>query len=431
MIEQATGASLRLRSRTTAVVGGLGLLAVVCLYAADGSRTGAYVSSGAATPRAAAPAAVSAPAISEVPFPLALDGQRPSADAEAAVLHDLTAMSPYAGLAYLDKRAKDLQSFGISGEEIEATRQVLEIAWNRDMVGKATGRAGAVTMKLGEARWQQAGLAAALAMALSVPMPAAAGPFTRSEIDSLTYEQIKGTGLANTCPRVEGGSAQDSISISGGKYRMESFCLEPTSFQVLEDKLTKNGVITEAVNTKVTTRQTYTLTGIEGSLASEGGKVVFQEQDGIDYAPSTVQMPGGERVPFLFTVKDLRASSTSGPGSAIDTTSTFKGDFKVPSYRTGLFLDPKGRGMTTGYDQAVALPALQAGGDDKLFNENNKKFDVIKGSIEMKVTNVNQELGEIGGVFVQKQPSDTDQGTKAPKELLLKGSWFATVNKQA
>ena len=31
------------------------------------------------------------------------------------------------------------------------------------------------------------------------------------------YEQIKGTGLANTCPRVEGGSATDSISISGGK----------------------------------------------------------------------------------------------------------------------------------------------------------------------------------------------------------------------
>ena len=29
---------------------------------------------------------------------MALDGQRPSADAEAAVLHDLTAMSPYAGL---------------------------------------------------------------------------------------------------------------------------------------------------------------------------------------------------------------------------------------------------------------------------------------------------------------------------------------------
>ena len=29
------------------------------------------------------------------------------------------------------------------------------------------------------------------------------------------------------------------------------------------------------------------------------GKVEFQEEDGIDYAPVTVQLPGGERVPFL------------------------------------------------------------------------------------------------------------------------------------
>ena len=30
---------------------------------------------------------------------------------------------------------------------------------------------------------------------------------------------------------------------------------------------------------------------------------------------------------------------------------------------------------------------------------------------------VNQELGEIGGVFVSKQPSDTDMGAKAPRSL--------------
>ena len=76
---------------------------------------------------------------------------------------------------------------------------MLEIAWNRDMVGKATGRAGAVTMKLGEARWQQAGLAAALAMDLSVPMPAAAGPFTRSEIDSLTSAGEAQTRTRSRC----------------------------------------------------------------------------------------------------------------------------------------------------------------------------------------------------------------------------------------
>lgn len=276
--------------------------------------------------------------------------------------------------------------------------------------------------------WKAAGLAAALALATGV-QSASAGPFTRSEIASLTYEQIKGTGLANTCPKVESGGDQ-AIKIAGGKkYRIEEFCLEPTSFQVLEEKLTKAGLVTEAVDTKVTTRQTYVLTGIEGDLVTDAGKLAFVEQDGIDYAATTVQLPGGERVPFLFTVKNLVAKTDTAT-SQIDTKTKFAGGFKVPSYRTGLFLDPKGRGTTTGYDQAVALPAMQAGGDEGMFKENNKKFEVLDGSIEFKVTSVNAELGEFGGVFVQKQPSDTDLGSKVPKELLLKGAFFATVAEQ-
>jgi len=275
--------------------------------------------------------------------------------------------------------------------------------------------------------WKAAGLAAAVALATGV-QGASAGPFTRSEIASLTYEQIKGTGLANTCPIVESGK-EGKISVGGGKYRINEFCLEPTSFSVLEEKLTKKGLVTEATPTKVTTRQTYVLTGIDGDLVNDGGKLAFVEQDGIDYAATTVQLPGGERVPFLFTVKNLVAKS-DGSASAIATGDKFSGGFKVPSYRTGLFLDPKGRGTTTGYDQAIALPAMQAGGDEAMFKENNKKFEVLDGSIELKVTSVNEELGEIGGVFVHKQPSDTDLGSKVPKELLLKGNWFATVDKQ-
>jgi len=258
--------------------------------------------------------------------------------------------------------------------------------------------------------------------------PANAGPFTRSEINSLTYEQVKGTGLANTCPMVEKGGS-GGIAISGSNKKLDNFCLEPTSFQVLEERLTKAGLVTEPVNTKVTTRQTYVLTGIDGKLSSEEGKLTFREEDGIDYAPTTVQLPGGERVPFLFTVKNLVAKADTST-TKIEPGLKLAGKFNVPSYRTGLFLDPKGRGTTTGYDQAVALPALQAGGDDSLFNENNKKFDVGTGTIELKVTEVNNELGEIGGVFVQQQPSDTDLGSKTPKQVLLKGSWFATVADQ-
>ncbi|EOD09025.1 oxygen-evolving enhancer protein 1 of photosystem II [Emiliania huxleyi CCMP1516] len=271
---------------------------------------------------------------------------------------------------------------------------------------------------------QVAGMAAAV-LAVGV-QSASAGPFTRTDIASLTYQQIKGTGLANTCPVVEQVDGMKTEIKVGGNYKIDEFCLEPTSFQVLEEKLTKSGVVTEAVDTKVTTRQTYVLTGMEGDLVQKDGKLTFLEKDGIDYAPTTVQLPGGERVPFLFTVKNLVAQS-DGATSSISPGLKMSGGFNVPSYRTGLFLDPKGRGTTTGYDQAVALPALQAGGDESLFKENNKKFDVGRGSIELKVTSVNAELGEFGGVFVQKQPSDTDLGSKVPKELLLKGQFFGTV----
>merc|ERR1711907_433962 len=194
----------------------------------------------------------------------------------------------------------------------------------------------------------------------------------------------------------------------------------------VKDEAQIKGGESDFVDTKLMTRLTYTLDDISGKMKiGSDGSVSFIEEDGIDYAPSTVQMPGGERVPFLFTVKQLVAKADTND---VTDQTKFSGKFTVPSYRTGLFLDPKGRGTTTGYDQAVALPALQAGGDESLFNENNKKFDVGAGSIELKVTSVNAELGEFGGVFVQKQPSDTDLGSKAPKELLLKGNWFATVN---
>merc|ERR1711918_233298 len=49
-----------------------------------------------------------------------------------------------------------------------------------------------------------------------------------------------------------------------------------------------------------------------------------------------------------------------GEGASLKPGFSMGGDFTVPSYRTGGFLDPKNRGMYTGYDQAVALPALQA-----------------------------------------------------------------------
>jgi len=263
---------------------------------------------------------------------------------------------------------------------------------------------------------------AALAGAIAVGVAAApAQAITKSEINELSYLQVKGTGLANRCAEVIG---DDTIKPKTGQ-KLVDMCIEPKAWAV-EEEIGKAGKTEKKfVNSKVMTRQTYTLEGIEGPLTNDG-KIVFSEKEGIDYAPCTVQLPGGERVPFLFTVKDLVAK---GSGDTFQPGFQMGGDFTTPSYRTGLFLDPKGRGGTTGYDMAVALPGLQSGeeGDAELFGENNKTFDVTQGRIEMEVNKVNAEESEIGGVFVATQLGDTDMGSKIPKKILTKGIFYAKV----
>ena len=152
-------------------------------------------------------------------------------------------------------------------------------------------------------------------------------------------------------------------------------------------------------------------------VASDGS-VNFKEEDGIDYAAVTVQLPGGERVPFLFTVKQLDASGK--PDS-------FTGKFLVPSYRGSSFLDPKGRGGSTGYDNAVALPAGGRGDEEELVKENVKNTAASVGEITLKVTKSKPETGEVIGVFESLQPSDTDLGAKVPKDVKIQGVWYGQL----
>ncbi|VAH30402.1 unnamed protein product [Triticum turgidum subsp. durum] len=175
----------------------------------------------------------------------------------------------------------------------------------------------------------------------------------------------------------------------------------------------------EIQKTKLMTRLTYTLDEMEGPLeVGADGTLKFEEKDGIDYAAVTVQLPGGERVPFLFTVKQLVA--TGKPES-------FSGPFLVPSYRGSSFLDPKGRGGSTGYDNAVALPAGGRGDEEELAKENVKNASSSTGNITLSVTKSKPETGEVIGVFESVQPSDTDLGAKAPKDVKIQGVWYAQL----
>ncbi|CAH8391836.1 unnamed protein product [Eruca vesicaria subsp. sativa] len=237
---------------------------------------------------------------------------------------------------------------------------------------------------------------------------------TYEEIQSKTYMEVKGTGTANQCPTIEGGL--ESFAIKPGKYYAKKFCLEPTSFTVKAEGVSKNATPVFQ-NTKLMTRLTYTLDEIEGPFeVATDGTVRFLEKDGIDYAAVTIQLPGGERVPFLFTIKQLVASGKP---------ERFGGDFLVPSYRGSSFLDPKGRGGSTGYDNAVALPAR--GDDEELDKENNKNTAASVGEITFSVTKSKPESGEMIGVFESIQPSDTDLGAKTPKDVKIQGIWYAKL----
>jgi photosystem II oxygen-evolving enhancer protein 1 len=242
--------------------------------------------------------------------------------------------------------------------------------------------------------------------------------------DIMTYEQIRGTGLANKCPQLT-ETSRGSIAIDPDQsYKMVELCLEPTTFFIKEEPVNKRQEA-EYVAGKLLTRYTSTIDQVQGKLIVNGDRsLTFKEEDGLDFQAITVQLPGGERVPFLFTVKGLQAQSQPGLTS-INTSTDFEGSFRVPSYRGAAFLDPKGRGVVSGYDNAVALP----GGADseELTKTNVKSADIGKGEISLQIAKVDNNTGEIAGTFQSIQPSDTDLGAKKAVDVRIRGLFYARI----
>eukprot|EP00403_Amphidinium_massartii_P016827 CAMPEP_0178432892 /NCGR_PEP_ID=MMETSP0689_2-20121128/32625_1 /TAXON_ID=160604 /ORGANISM="Amphidinium massartii, Strain CS-259" /LENGTH=173 /DNA_ID=CAMNT_0020054905 /DNA_START=68 /DNA_END=585 /DNA_ORIENTATION=- len=110
------------------------------------------------------------------------------------------------------------------------------------------------------------GMGAALGLLAGIVGPMSANAITSEQFEQLTYEQVKGSGLANRCPTVE--MEGSTIKVPGGA-RLKKMCFEPKSFAVEAE--TKSGK--KFVNTRLVTRQTYTLEQIEGPLKNEGGSL--------------------------------------------------------------------------------------------------------------------------------------------------------------
>lgn len=266
-----------------------------------------------------------------------------------------------------------------------------------------------------------------LALCLGFLTACSEGMSSSSDV-ALTYDQIKGTGLANSCPSLS-ETSRGSIQLSDGSgYMIRELCLEPTSYFVKEEPLNKRAEA-EYVPAKALTRYTSSIDQVIGDLEIEDSETLkFVEKGGFDFQAITVQLPGGEQVPFLFTIKDLVATASLNSGG-ITTSTDFEGGFKVPSYRTSNFLDPKGRGLASGYDNAVALPA-QAD-NEELVKENVKRFETGEGTISLQVAKVDSVTGEIAGTFESEQPSDTDMGADEPLDIKIRGIFYGRVEPAA
>ncbi|MEI8251911.1 MAG: photosystem II manganese-stabilizing polypeptide [Synechococcus sp. ELA057] len=263
-------------------------------------------------------------------------------------------------------------------------------------------------------------LALVLALCLTL-VTACSGGAKAVDRANLTYDDIHNTGLANNCPTLP-ESARGSIALdSGSRYELREICLHPTEVFVKGEPANKRQEA-QFVGGKILTRYTSSLDQVYGDLKVSGDKLTFSERGGIDFQPITVLLPGGEEVPFTFSSKELVAEAAGG---AITTSTDFSGSYRAPSYRTSNFLDPKGRGLTTGYSSAMGLvPA----GDD-FTSETVKKYVDGSGTMELSITKVDPDTGEFAGVFTAIQPSDTDMGTKPAVDVKVTGELYGRLEK--
>lgn len=268
----------------------------------------------------------------------------------------------------------------------------------------------------------QAAIALCLAACLTL-LTACSGGAKAIDRADLTYEDIQNTGLANDCATLP-ESARGTISLeAGSRYQLKEMCFHPSTVAVKGEPANKRQEA-QFVDGRILTRYTSSLDSVYGDLTVEETGLRFKELGGIDFQPITVLLPGGEEVPFTFSSKLLDATAE---GANLSTSTDFEGPYRTPSYRTSNFLDPKGRGLTTGYSSAMGL--VPAGDDVELRKENVKRYVDGSGTMNFSITRLDAQTGEFAGVFTAIQPSDTDMGTKKVVDVKVSGELYGRLEK--
>ena len=78
-----------------------------------------------------------------------------------------------------------------------------------------------------------------------LPLLQSSHALTFDELQGLTYLQVKGTGVANTCPTL-GEASANVKDLKPGSYKLGKFCMEPTSFTVKEESQVRRSTLPRA-----------------------------------------------------------------------------------------------------------------------------------------------------------------------------------------
>lgn len=68
------------------------------------------------------------------------------------------------------------------------------------------------------------------------------------------------------------------------------------------------------------------------------------------------------------------------------------------------------------------------GDSEELIKENLKSTGTLQGTAAFSIAKIDNETGEIVGVFESVQPSDTDLGAKPPKDVKVTGIWYGRLS---
>ncbi|KAG2592806.1 hypothetical protein PVAP13_5NG581000 [Panicum virgatum] len=225
---------------------------------------------------------------------------------------------------------------------------------------------------------------------------------------------------------VDTGAARITCSLQSDIREVASKCVDAAKlagFALATSALLVSGASAEGTPRRLTYDeiQSKTYMEVKGTGTANQCPTIDGGVESFPFKPGKYQMKKFCLEPTSFTVKAEGIAKNAPP------------EFQKTKLMTRLTytLDEIEGPLEVGSDGALKFEEKDgidyAAVTEELVKENIKNAASSTGNITLSVTKSNPETGEVIGVFESVQPSDTDLGAKAPKDVKIQGIWYAQL----